>query len=101
MKLPEMTPEELREVSLILEKRTGYDSIPTIERLYGDEVGGMPPYECAACGYRVRDAVQMWRHVHGFTVRELHGTSFSEAEIVAALAENARGPVSALEAGKE
>lgn len=55
--------DQLRVLSMRLEKKTGADSIPTVERVYPNENG---IYECVwpYCGYRRHDAAAMWKHVH-------------------------------------
>lgn len=62
------TSSDVRDWTLRYEADTGYDSIPTIERVYcvGEDEG---LYECVhpGCGWRTRDAERMWRHVHGLT----------------------------------
>jgi hypothetical protein len=58
----------LQLLSLDLEVETGRDSIPTIERLYD----GKCPWP--DCGYRARNAEQMWKHLH--FIENGHGLSF-------------------------
>ncbi len=55
---------EERALSLKWEKQTGYDSIPTIERVYERTAKGA--YVCVwpACRFARHDAVALWRHVH-------------------------------------
>ncbi len=50
--------------SLAWEAAHGYDSIPTIERVYEQTLGGA--YVCCypECAFRRRDAEALWRHVH-------------------------------------
>ena len=69
-----MNHEELRELSIRLEHKTGYDSIPTIERIYVDDFGSKRLYACVwpRCAYRCQDSGVMWRHVHFGP----HGLSF-------------------------
>lgn len=56
---------ELVEESLRLERLTGGDSIPTIERVYERTDRGA--YRCVypGCPFVRMSAVAMWRHVHG------------------------------------
>jgi hypothetical protein len=58
------TVEHVEAVSLAWEAATGYDSIPTIERIYDRAQSGA--IECAYpdCDFRRHDAEAMWRHVH-------------------------------------
>ena len=74
---------DLRELSIRLERETGFDSIPTIERMYDDD--GV--YRCVFpdCHVTRREAAVMWRHVH-FGAR--HGLSFGRtlAELSAEVA---------------
>lgn len=62
---------ELELLSLDLEHETGYDSIPTIERVYDH---GIHAFECCwpDCSVRRLDAAAMWEHVHFGK----HGKSF-------------------------
>lgn len=65
---------DYRQLSLLLEQRTGYDSISTIETHYQDyDKRGY--YLCVfpGCGRRTRTPDNMWRHVHFGTQ---HGLSF-------------------------
>jgi hypothetical protein len=57
---------DLRALSVNLEAKTGFDSIPTIERIYARNEAGAPPYDCPFphCAATRRDPVEMWRHVH-------------------------------------
>jgi len=89
VKLPELGEAELIALSLGLEKRFGYDSIPTVERMYGDDSGKL---WCVfpLCKYSVRDPVKMWRHVHGFTQREYHRPTVTSREIDSTLDWNSR-----------
>lgn len=59
-----MNPGELRHLSVSLEQQTGFDSIPTIERVYEESDGGA--YLCVfpGCGFKRKDATAMWLHVH-------------------------------------
>jgi hypothetical protein len=62
-----VTGLDLRAVSIVLEEKTGYDSIPTIERVYRDDPSTEPArFVCPHQGCRVaRDAAEhMWLHVH-------------------------------------
>lgn len=61
---------DLEAISLEWEKKTGYDSIATIERIYARALSGA--YWCVwpDCKVRRKDAAKMWRHVH-----TAHGTS--------------------------
>jgi hypothetical protein len=63
---------ELRDLSVLLERETGFDSIPTIERMYEADSGA---YECVFPDCRIsrRKAEAMWRHVH---FSAAHGLSF-------------------------
>lgn len=68
----------LVDVSVDLEKITGYDSIPTVldhYRAYDAEVEGRMVLECVVpgCHFRRRDPAEMWIHVH-FSPK--HGRSF-------------------------
>lgn len=66
-----------RELSVRLERDTGYDSIPTIERLYydpDDEGRYLCPFP--RCPTVRKSAESMWRHVH-FTRK--HKLSFRVA----------------------
>ncbi len=65
--------DQLRELSLRLEKETGFDSIQSIERVYDQTERGA--YTCCfpGCGLSRRDAAEMWRHVH---FSPIHGLSF-------------------------
>lgn len=51
--------------SLRLERETGADSIPPIERVYPQAASGA--YLCVwpGCKFARRDPAAMWRHVHG------------------------------------
>ena len=56
-------------LSLAWEEQTGYDSIPTIERVYERTGRGRTDsgaYKCVwpKCGFARRDSVALWRHVH-------------------------------------
>lgn len=46
------------------EQQTGYDSIPTIERVYERTPAGAFCCPWPRCGVVRRDSVAMWRHVH-------------------------------------
>jgi hypothetical protein len=64
---------DLRTVSVALEQATGYDSIPTIERIYRDDPGVDPPrHLCVHPGCRVvrADPEKMWLHTH-FSTRHV------------------------------
>lgn len=75
--------EKLVAASLVLERRTGYDSIPTVEGFYqtevwSDEEGGYVDsgvYHCPTpgCDWTAKDSVAMWRHVH---FSKSHGPSW-------------------------
>jgi len=56
--------EAVEAMSLRLEQETGYDSIPTIRRVYDRTDAGA--YICCFpdCGVARRDAIVLWRHVH-------------------------------------
>lgn len=56
----------LRQLSLVVEQATGYDSIPTIERVYSDQYDDSV-MACVhpECSYRSRNSELMWKHVHG------------------------------------
>lgn len=58
------TEQTIEAISLEWEKQTGYDSIPTIRRIYEQTSTGA--YVCVfpRCRFARRDAVQLWRHVH-------------------------------------
>lgn len=67
MKLPPgLTEQQLIDLSVELERRTGFDSIPTIERVYPRSETGPLAYRCVFPGCRsgTRSAVNMWHHVH-------------------------------------
>jgi 8-oxo-dGTP pyrophosphatase MutT (NUDIX family) len=72
---------DLEWLSLELEEETGFDSIPTIERVYDRSDRGSIFCPYPGCRYSRRDPVAIWWHVHfGF-----HGLSFdarSPAEVV-------------------
>lgn len=61
-------------LSLRLEAETGYDSIPTIVRIY-DRTGPSGRYVCPfpTCDTTISGAERMWRHVH---FSRKHGLSF-------------------------
>lgn len=54
----------LRELTENIERDTGLDSIATIERVYPDDEGETCVCVYPECGYRRRDPVEMWWHVH-------------------------------------
>lgn len=62
-----MPTSDLRALSVELEAETGYDSIPTIERIHGGDC----PY--LRCLFRRLDPEAMWRHLH---FSNTHGLSF-------------------------
>lgn len=64
--------EGLSEESLKLEQKTGYDSIPTIIRMYAEDVNGVLECVYPRCHFKRHDAEQMWFHVHAGK----HGQSF-------------------------
>lgn len=51
-------------LSLRLEKETGYDSIPTIERVYEATDTGRICCVWPGCKFRSLEAEDVWRHVH-------------------------------------
>jgi hypothetical protein len=80
---------DLVALSVRLEEQTGYDSIPTIERVYDRYPNGS--YACCwpDCGRRTREAVAMWRHVHF----QSHGLSFDRTweEVTASTLDDPEG----------
>ena len=56
--------ESVELLSLAWEQETGYDSIPTIERVYEWSDTGVCSCVVPGCTFRRRDAEAMWRHVH-------------------------------------
>lgn len=71
---PDTAEFRFRELSLRLERETGFDSIPTIERIYEDpDRKGRFLCSFPDCKYKTLDPEQMWRHVH-FGAK--HGMSF-------------------------
>jgi hypothetical protein len=62
--------DSVEAISLAWEKKTGCDSIPTIERVYEQTPSGA--YCCVepGCKIRRRDPRAMWQHVHSSHGRE-------------------------------
>jgi len=61
---------ELEALSVILERETGYDSIPTIAQIYD----GACCYP--GCRFRRSDPADLWKHVHfGKTHHRSFGTT--------------------------
>lgn len=58
-----LTDDQLRLLSVRIERETGFDSIPTIEQHYSDDDGY---FACVfpGCRRRTRTSARMWRHVH-------------------------------------
>jgi hypothetical protein len=84
-----MTAEQTwREVSVGLEDATGYDSIPTIERIYEDNGRYLCPFP--GCVRATRSAETMWRHVH---FSRAHGLSFDARTPEAAARKHGLGDV--------
>lgn len=56
--------QRLIKISLDWEEQTGYDSIPTIERVYDRTTRG--GYMCVypKCSFARLDSIAVWRHVH-------------------------------------
>ena len=53
------------DLSVMWEKATSYDSIPTIQRIYDRTDSGAFRCPDPDCPFVRRDAVAMWEHVHG------------------------------------
>jgi hypothetical protein len=72
-----MPEVDLVALSLWLEEKTGYDSIPTIERVYDATDTGR--IECCYpdCKFRSLNAEDVWRHVH---FGRTHGLTFGVAD---------------------
>lgn len=64
---------EYRALSERLEKATGFDSIPTIERVYEATDTGRILCCWLGCKFKSLEAEDVWRHVH-FSAK--HGLSF-------------------------
>ncbi len=71
-------------LSVFLEDVTGYDSIPTIERIYDRTPGNA--FECAfpGCKFKRRDAQEVWLHIH-FGIHRLSFLLDSPVAVTAAL----------------
>lgn len=68
-----------RVATQVLEARTGFDSVPTIETLYVTHEGR---FVCPwmTCNYVALNPHAMWRHVHGLTGGQ-HPRSFEPYEV--------------------
>jgi hypothetical protein len=80
--LTELSPSDLVDLTLALENRYAYDSIPTIKRQYAETEDG--PFGCVfpECSYATRDAARMWRHVHGVGRGRHQPCAFTERMLV-------------------
>lgn len=76
-----MGPVALRDLSERLEDRTGYDSIPTIERVYENNGRYLCPFP--GCTVAKTTPELMWHHVH---FSRTHGLSFGVRTAQAAAA---------------
>ena len=72
-----MTPNDLEALSQRLEQQTGYDSIPTIERMYRTTPSGTIKCCYPHCTVLRRRPEDMWRHIH---FSQKHGLSFGVAD---------------------